>query len=457
MSTLHERLAELAEVSEQHPDPGTAQAAVARGRAYRRRRRVGTVATLVASAAALAAILGVTLSRSGGEVEPAPADAPTGLPAELYEPSPWLPGTGDTPLGVLAAILPAERKTWTTTDTGLVGVSATTGAYRFLDLPDPVPHELHGAAISPDGRRVAYWTTGDTRLSPDSDSGPVAGVAVYDSATGDVQRHQIETDHGVMPDGLIWSDRETLWLGYGQYVGGDADPEMDQSTSMQGPWLTWRVGHDAPTPSALPPGSRIEDAIDDRVLLSGRLAGYVVTDAAQSTRRVFTIGDDLSVSPVLDASGVHVAVVSGRSDEPGVSGSNPNSVLVGRLPSRGQGKVGRLTMREVPDSENTFDVVTWTDDRHVVLVQAADASSWHSPRLVVVDVRTGEKQVLTSSVERRANFLSDHYATDLFDHPTITAPEPPHPWDPRVSTGLAAGVLLAGALVLTIWRRRAPA
>jgi hypothetical protein len=246
MQTLHERLAELAEVSERRPDPGTARAAAARGRSYHRRRLVGTVATLVTCAAALAVIAGVAVSRSADEVEPAPDDAPTGMPTELYEPSPWLPGTGDTPLGVLAAILPAERKTWTGADEGLVGVSATTGAYRFLDLPDLVPQELSSAAISPDGRHVAYWTTGDTRLSPDTDSGPVAGVAVYDSTTGEVTRHDVETDHGLAPDGLVWADRETLLLGYGQYRGGDADPLMDQSFSTFASWFTWRVGDAAP-------------------------------------------------------------------------------------------------------------------------------------------------------------------------------------------------------------------
>ncbi|WP_193614898.1 hypothetical protein [Nocardioides lijunqiniae] len=456
MQTLHERLAELAELSEQRPDPGTAAAAAARGRAYRRRRLVGTAATLTASAAALALIVGISLSRSAGDVEPAPAGAPTGMPRELYEPSPWLPGTADEPLGTLAAIIPAERATWTGREDGLVGVSATSGAYRFLDLPGAVPQSLDDAAISPDGRRVAYWTTGDTRLSADSSTGPVTGVAVYDSDTGAVVRHDIATDHGLQPEGLIWSDAATLLIGYGQQVTGDGGPMEEQGMSTSGPWLSWRVGQDGPAISALTPGADVEDATSGRILVSDH-PRYVVTDGEQSSRRVFRIRKDLSVSPVVDASGLQVAVVSGESQEPGYTGSNPNKVLVGRLPVRGQGAARELVMRELPGSENTFDVVAWADDEHVVLLQAADESSWNSPDLVVVDVRTGEERVLLRSAERRTNFLSDHYATDLFSRAPIAAPEPPHPWDPRVSTGLAAAVLLAGAVTLIVWRRRAPA
>jgi hypothetical protein len=455
MQTLHERLAELAELSDQRPDPGTAAMAAARGRAYRRRRLVGTAATLGASAAALALIAGISLSRSAGDVEPAPAGAPTGMPRELYEPSPWLPSTGDEPLGTLAAIIPAERATWSGREDGLVGVSATSGAYRFLDLPGALPQTLDDAAISPDGRRVAYWTSGETRLSPDSTTGPVTGVAVYDSDAGDVVRHEIATDHGLQPEGLIWSDAATLLVGYGQQVTGDGGPEEEQGLSTFGPWLAWRVGEDTPDVSALPSGARVEDATSGRILVSDD-PRRAVTDAEQSSRRVFRIREDLSVSPVIDAAGLQVAVVSGES-QPGWSGTSPNRVLVGRLPVRGQGPGRALAMRVLPGSDNTFDVVAWADDRHVVLLQAADESSWNSPDLVVVDVRTGEERVLMRSAERRTNLLSDHYATDLFSRPPIAAPEPPRPWDPRVSTGLAAAVLLAGAAILIVWRRRAPA
>jgi hypothetical protein len=281
-------------------------------------------------------------------------------------------------------------------------------------------------------------------------------VAVYDSVTGDVVRHDIDTDHGLAPEGLIWSDAATLLFGYGQQVTGDGGPMEEQGMSTSGPWLIWRVGRDAPVVAALG-SAAVEDANAGRILVSGN-SRYAVTDAEKSSRRVFGIRQDLSVSPVIDASGLQVAVVSGESQEPGWSGVNPNRVLVGRLPARWQGH-GReeLVMRELPDSENTFDAVAWADGQHVVLLQAADESSWNSPDLVVVDVRTGEKQVLTRSAERRTNALSPHYATGLFSQPPIASPEPPHPWDPRVSTGLAAAVLLAGAGVLVVWRRRARA
>jgi hypothetical protein len=367
-----------------------------------------------------------------------------------------MPGTSDDPLGTLAAIVPAERATWSGREDGLVGVSATSGAYRFLDLPRAVPGELDDAALSPDGRRVAYWTTGDTRLSPNTASGSITGVAVYDSTSGDTARHDVETDHGLSADGLVWIDEQTLLLAYGQFVGGDEDAPVDQSSSRNGPWRTWRVGDEAPQRTSIAVGQTVDDTAEGRVLLGFGSNGHVVTDAEESSRRVFKIREDLSVSPVVDASGLQVAVVSGES-QPGWSGTNPNRVRVGRLPAPGQGPDRALVMRELPGSENTFDVVAWADDRHVVMLQAADESSWNSPDLVVVDVSTGEKRVLTRSAERRTNVLSDHYATDLFSRPPIAAPEPPHPWDPRVSTGLATAVLLAGVATLIVWRRRAPA
>jgi hypothetical protein len=453
MQTLHERLAELAELSDQRPDPGTAAMAAARGRAYRRRRLVGTAATLGASAAALALIAGISLSRSAGDVEPAPAGAPTGMPRELYEPSPWLPSTGDEPLGVLAAILPTERASWTRREDGLVGVSATTGSYRFLDLPGAAPQTLFGASISPDGRRVAYWTSGSTRRSPNSMSGPVAGVAVYDSVTGDVARQKVDTYHGLSADGLVWADATTLLLNYGQYAGGDADPEMDQSLSTNGPWRAWSMGEDSLVRVPLPPDPTIDDTAGGRILASSEF-GYVVTGPRHEAGRPFTIRAKMSRGPIVDDSGTQVAVLSSGAPETDTSERSPDRLLVGRVPTSGSDR--RLVPREVPDNDHTFDVVAWADEHHVVVLQARE-SSLDTAQLVVVDVRTGEKQVLTTSAERRMNFLPDHYATDLFNRPPIDAPEPPRPWDPRVSTGLAAAVLLTAAGFLIVWRRRARA
>ncbi|MCW2852448.1 MAG: hypothetical protein JWM84_2112 [Nocardioides sp.] len=447
MQTLHERLAELAELSEQRPDPGTAAMAAARGRAYRRRRLVGTAATLGASAAALALIAGISLSRSAGDVEPAPAGAPTGMPRELYEPSPWLPGTGDEPLGTLAGLVVADRASWSGTERGLVGISATTGAYRFLELPSAAAVHLTSAAISPDGGHVAYWTTGGTRLSPDTD--PVTGVAIYDAATGDVVRHPVETDHGLATEELTWADDATLLLGYGQYRGGLADPQELQGSSTFAAWFTWRVGDSEPAPAPFDNGTDVGRAASGRVLEDG--PPRAVVDLATMSRETVRIGSDFSQSPVPDLDGTALAWVAGGTRRDPGGGSNPNRVYVASLATRDA--AGRVERRLVPGSGKTFDVLAWTDRTHVALLQRV-GTSLDRTRIAVVDVRTGKSDTVTTG-ELGTTFAPGRVATDLLSHPPIAAPEPPSPWDPRVSTGLAATVLLTAAGFLIVWRRRA--
>ncbi|MCW2794154.1 MAG: hypothetical protein JWO76_3252, partial [Nocardioides sp.] len=133
MTTLHDRLSRLAdEAPVALPEPGLWQ----RGRRYRRRRRAGTLAIVGAAVLALGVLAGTTWQRSSVD-GPQPANSAPALPDRIWSPSPWLEGTDDAgELGQLAAIIDAERGSWIGKSPGLVGVSATTGEYRFLDLPD---------------------------------------------------------------------------------------------------------------------------------------------------------------------------------------------------------------------------------------------------------------------------------------------------------------------------------
>jgi hypothetical protein len=114
---------------------------------------------LAIAAVALVVLGSATWLRSPAAVEPLPADTPGGMPDRLYPASEWLPGTDDAgPLHQIAALVPHARGTWTGMDDGqVVGVSATTGEYRFVDLPGLVSDEfLDQRSLSPDGRYVAY-------------------------------------------------------------------------------------------------------------------------------------------------------------------------------------------------------------------------------------------------------------------------------------------------------------
>ena len=73
--------------------------------------------------------------------------------------SPWT-HPFDGPSGSLVTVITAPRKTLLHTTSGLVGVTASTGTYGFLELPDDAalsPGVDDQFALSPDGRRLAFW------------------------------------------------------------------------------------------------------------------------------------------------------------------------------------------------------------------------------------------------------------------------------------------------------------
>ena len=444
MTELRDRLIELAAVADAAPTRDTAGQARGRCRRYQRRRRAGTAGLVAAGAVALLALAGVSWVRTADPV-PADADAQHALPERVYEPSRWLPTTADAgPLGALAAVIGADQGSWTGADPGLVGVSATTGEYRFLDLPWAV---LTAAwALSPDGRHVAYWTTGDTDRSPNLDSGPVTGVAVYDAVTGQVIRHPVETNHGLDPDVLAWAGRDRLIFGYGQYRGGVGDPLMDQSSAAFGPRFVWDFT--AP-PRRLPvaDGTDLETAGPGYVLAWNDSASgpAVFTEIRLDTgdRIRVDLGEDASTSPVLDDTGTRVAVVAGLTSNPGVSGRNPNAVRAGPVGS---------SVPRIPRSSRTFDILGWVDAHHVAVHQRAGSDRAVTLRTAInlLDVRDGSKRRITSL----PGLSAPQVATDLLGSPPRAAVAPPRPVDPRVLAGATVLTLSVTAVGIVSWRRR---
>lgn len=68
--------------------------------------------------------------------------------------------------------------------------------YRWLDLPGMSGEYPADVALSPDGRRLAYFLAGEPESAfRQSD---VVGYAVYDTVTGEVARHQVPTEHGLV-------------------------------------------------------------------------------------------------------------------------------------------------------------------------------------------------------------------------------------------------------------------
>lgn len=437
MSTLHQRLADLADLgtADAATDVREPAAAWQRGLRYRRRRRVGTAAIVVVTLALLASIGGVALVRRDSVIAPAGSNAAAGLPDRLYQPSPWLAGTADEgPLGQLSVLIPAERKVWVGgSSEEVVGVSATSGEYRFLDLPD----RAEGGELSPDGRHVAYWLTGRPSRSPNTAGGQslvVTGVAVYDVVTGDVRSAPLETEHGIAVDGLLWADDDTVLVGYGQEMGGDGDPDLSSSSNRHR-WFVWPTTARSPQAVALlRAGDDLDTAAEGRALADQR-----IVDLDGGVANQIRFNASAGNVTALDPTGTRVAL-------PGTGGRN------NRVPSTLQVTAVDGTTSIVPDSEGTYAALAWVDATHVAIQTLPPPDYIDDLRVEVVDVVDGtRREVLDSNGVGNVFQLT----TDLLSEPTLEAVEPPRPPDPRwVAAVLASFALLSGVGLLR-WRRRA--
>jgi hypothetical protein len=422
MPTLHERLAELADDAPATPTP---PGIWAEGRRRARVKGVGTASVVAAAALALAALGGITLQRSQ---DPGYADQPgqpPALPRVLHQPSGWLP-VDDEPPGQLSMLVPAKRThligyTW-----GVVGVSATTGAYGFLDLPG----YNGGEGLAPDGKHVAY-SLGTGR---DHDQ-VVHGIAVYDTLTGNVVRWRPTPGRPTSVQDVVWQGDDTLTFTY-------ADNGKRRA-------FEWRFGYGAPRPLHVRLGSPAGSAGDGGLWSSGaRRYRYLGGRSGPSTQfrlawRYPTISEGLAVS----ASGRRVAAVHATQFH--------SRLLVGR-PRSGD----RPTpMRRVAPSLQWPTVVGWVDDRHLVVVdqvtpRGVDGEGDPGTRYALerVDVRTGRVEQV-SDVGGYWGPSVD-YARDLLGRPARDFPAPPRPLGPRVELASGSAIVVVAGLLLVLWRRR---
>lgn len=435
MSTLHERLGDLAgSAPVPPPDPDLWD----RARRYHRRRRAGTAAIAAACVLAVLALVGVdTWQRSPG-IEPAAPGAEPALPSRFWEPSPWLPGNDGEPMGPLAALMETERKSLLSSGPGVVGVSASTGEYRFLDLPDDAHVVGSGYALSPDGGRVAYWLTGEPSGDPQTGGGqslPVIGLAVWDPTTGEVARHEVETEHGLAPYDLLWADRTRLVVGWGHYRVGDSAPVREQGGSTDRVGLrVWEIGE--------PEGPRAigTDAGLDGSNGNGRMLISVnkrpVLDVASGERG----GPDLRNKPLL-----------------GVSALSPDGAAIAY--PRGKGNPGRLVVAtdagisEPLVADEVWSAVGWVDDDTIAFV-TRDLDQDPIPATIeTISLSTGERAELIDAGGFQAwpgNLASDLLAVEPRDFA-----EPASPWNPRVVAGLLGSAVPLALMWLVGWRRRA--
>lgn len=432
MITLKDRLVELADEAP-HPT-GPDRDLWDRGVRIHRQRRLGTGAIAVTAAVLLAAVFAGSWLAAEPQIQPAAPGQELRLPDRFYSPSPWLPGTDDGgSLGPLVAIVGAERKGWTTgSANAIVGVSATTGEYRFLDLPGWPLYDpgLPGAdfALSPDGSRLAYWYVGDEGHPRVDGVLRASGVAVYDAVTGETVRREIPTGAGLSGDALVWTGGR-LWLDY--YVYDNARTNF----ARRGNRYVWNLGDGSWTqaPDALELwGAREQD-------------GLLVTH----TERRLQVWDDTEVVRTIRLDGwIHGALLApdGRRvlawrDRMGRNVDSGDVVLLVGEVRRGQA----VRLRELPDGE-VGEAVGWRDSETVVVHRYG--RGFHS-----VDLEAGD----TGQISRPAPINwspGTVVAQDAWTWPTYAAPEPPNTWDPRLVWGLVAGIVLAAGCALLVWRRR---
>lgn len=433
---LRQRLGELAGDA---PSPaGGADDLWQRGKRYGRRRAMrGTALALTAlllfSGAATAGWLGLDHPEAAG---PATPGAEVRLPDRLFTPSPWLPSTTaeDGPPGQLVALVGGEHKTLFSTTRGVFGVSASTGRYRFLDLPDYSAEST--PSLSPDGTRVAYWlSSGAGVLST------VQGFAVYDAVSGQLARHRVESKLGLEPDAIGWAGGR-VWFQYSTVTQADGD----SMSSTAGPVTVWDVARDevATAPSAA--GSVMFRATSTArgIVASGVRDGYAWVDGdSLSDWPRFTTSLALAGAPILSPDGLRVGGL--------FAGANPSDccspqpLVVGRFSTDG----GRLAVRKVPVFR-AGAVLGWRDDTHL-LAQRIDRAE-----IYVVDIETGAAERLLS-LPAQSSAPGTLLATDLLGADLVPGQQPASPPDQRLllAGGVSGSVLGAVLLgVLLVGRRR---
>ena len=443
---VHEGLDRLAQQAPVGPPPGDLWR-----RGVRRRRR--TVAT-AAAAGVLAVVAvgtgaGLVADRADRWADPEPAaDASRdAMPAHVEAPSPWLrDDSSKGPLGRAAIVAGAERSSWRHgTVKAVFGVSARTGAYRFLDLPGHVTGDGLGldpaVVLSPGGTHLAYWQGGTVRTSKGARTAGVTGVVDYDLATGRVSRLRLPARMGFEPKRLTWAGEDRLVVEAGRVTHRSSDT---LGSNLDPP----RVWEPATGQALAHDRTGLLEATGVVSLPGGGIAGTI--------GRVWRTWDTS-----LAVTGTH-PVRGLKTGEQVVGGSvSPNRGKVALLAQDADTQALRLLVATVPTDRRgplllhavsagpgVRQVLGWSDERHVV----AETSSGTTRRAWAIDVTDRELRLVTR-VEGLTWLPGVAYAGDLWAGGSVARPGPPYAPDPRL---VALGGTVAAGLVVgvVVWRRR---
>lgn len=348
------------------------------------------------------------------EFAPAEDDGRTFMPDRFFRPPSTLDGTDEVgPIGRVIAVMQGEG--------GLVGVSAVTGEYRYLDLPGLLPY---GYALAPDGRHLAYWITGKILGEPyandgDTDEPPTdpdplpVGYAVYDTVTGKVSTRELfETQHGLHTYDMTWADDDTLALNFAHFPEGGL-PTND--TPFAGPFRLFIRDLDADSAREAKGREGVENTLVSSnghgmlVLYGDRRGSFfrvVDTDDGDRSRLLEMTVELGAVVPRLAPDGRTVGEVT--AEETADEDLFESFAVVGQI-----GSSDTVELRRVPQFAVESHMIGWLDNEHaLVSTEWADQQS----RVLIVDVHTGEYEVLTRGTPT--------FALGLMDSPRVPAERP---------------------------------
>ena len=311
-------------------------------------------------------------------------------------------------LGQLAALLPASRGGGARlSHLGLVGISAVSGDYRFLDLPDAAyEFSVADAALAPDGRHVAYWLTGTPSGSPNPGPAqdPIVGVGIYDTTSGEVATYRPEVEHGLFPQTLAWADATHLVVDAGQITEGvGAEGPGNFSANGMGARV-WVLGEPGPRPAGLrraPRGPSTRWAPDSCRGPGG--TNLVATSADDPRTRTTGSGRRGTRGCVVSR-----AVDATATASPHGPGCRPDALLrrTGRDGGLGAPPARLVRLR---GQRRHREVVGWTDPQHVVALRESVTGAT-GMEVVRIAVPSGADEVLIRSTAlegRNAQFATD--------------------------------------------------
>jgi hypothetical protein len=414
-----------------------------RGRRRQARHWLAGAASLVVLAVLGGTVAGPLLAPDRVEVAATKA-ATLRLPDVIRGPGEWEPAF-EGPPGPLVAVGVGTRAGLLTSRTAWWGVSGVTGEARFLDLPDAAVG-VGSPALSDDGRRIAYWSTGPTTGEPliAGDYDPPVGVAVLDLVTGDVRRWDTSTPHGLMTTGLAWAG-DVLWWTGGDYATGGTDEERGGESSARVAAHTWDLGTDERrthrVPDVMP---TVGGSIPGGMLVPGRGTSLRLVEGDEVTG---SIGPDRGLAvqssgaPALNAAGLLAGI---EQEDSSVTDWSPHPVLVGRVDP----DTGSVRLAEVGDVR-ALAVLGWRSPREVVIETSGPGGE--RVRAEVVDVDSGASRVL-AGISGGAPVT---FASQVWSAPVVAAPAAPFAPDRRlVGVALAGAVLLLVRAGLAVRRRR---